>query len=244
MRSPAALQPEEAGGVSVSVVIPSFARMHNLPRLIAALLQLPALRRPSSEVIIAHGSRASLAAVPDFEGQALALARGNVTAEVMRDRLAHFDLVALNDEMYVAERFVAGARARNDVRRPCATRRRARPPRLPAAPRPRSARLNQPPNTTPSASPGRHTPRRRPAALRYTHRCPRHSRRTRATPRAARRPRQRAGISPQCRAKRRTLVIHRAAPRRAGYFRAEPPSVRSERLPRPGEFVNTPSARG
>ena len=144
MRSPAALQPEEAGGVSVSVVIPSFARMHNLPRLLAALLQLPALRRPSSEVIIAHGSRVSLAAVPDFEGQALALARGNVTAEVMRDRLAHFDLVALNDEMYVAERFVAGARARNDVRRPRATRGRACPPRRAPAP-PTSIRLQIPP---------------------------------------------------------------------------------------------------
>ena len=97
---------------AISVVIPSFARVHNVKRLLSALLQYPAMHRNGSEILVAHGSRASLGARTELEA-ATSAACENTGGCLQRVR--HLDLIELNDEMWVAERFYAGTLANNQV---------------------------------------------------------------------------------------------------------------------------------
>lgn len=70
------------------------------------------MQRNGSEILVAHGSRASLDARTELEAATSAACE---ETGVCRQRVRHLDLVELNDEMWVAERFYAGTLANNQV---------------------------------------------------------------------------------------------------------------------------------
>ena len=96
----------------VSVVVPSFARPHNLHHQLIWLLQLEPLHRSGSEVLIAHGSRSSWeqrGAVDD------ATADGCAVLRCAASSVRHIDSTALNEEYYTAHRFFAARESHNEV---------------------------------------------------------------------------------------------------------------------------------
>ena len=103
--------PTAATPPPISVVIPSYARAHNLPTGLCSLLKYEPLRRAGSEVVVAHGSARSLNASASIDAAVDRCAGAGASSA----RLRHLDLVALNARMYVAERFAAAARAANEV---------------------------------------------------------------------------------------------------------------------------------
>ncbi|KAL1526255.1 hypothetical protein AB1Y20_014975 [Prymnesium parvum] len=114
---------EAAPGVArlaVSVVIPSFARPHNLMLLVPRVLQLEPLRRSppprnGSEVIISHGSAESLATRGSIDSAVARACAGEAAGACSAAQVVHVDSVALNQKWYTAHRYHAAARARNDV---------------------------------------------------------------------------------------------------------------------------------
>ena len=92
-------------GSGVSVVIPSFSRPDNIPQMLSSLLQASCMQHERSEVLIVHGSWASMEK-KDFIGrETTALCAGRCDDRKVR----HLDLIRLNDKYFVAERFVAAA---------------------------------------------------------------------------------------------------------------------------------------
>ena len=103
----------------VSIVIPSFARPSNIPFALAWLLQLEPLRRTGSEVLVSHGSAHSLQAMQRIDANytrlcATAPPPGCASASAPR-MVRHLDSIALNSEVYAAQRYVAGANATSSV---------------------------------------------------------------------------------------------------------------------------------
>ena len=82
--------PTAATPPPVSVVIPSYARAHNLPTGLCSLLKYGPLRRAGSEVVVAHGSARSLNASASIDAAVDRCAGAGASSS----RLRHLDLVA------------------------------------------------------------------------------------------------------------------------------------------------------
>lgn len=98
----------------ISVVVPSFARPHNLHHQLIWLLQLEPLHRSGSEVLIAHGSKLSW---EQRNGVDAATADGCASLEgrCATSPVRHINSVALNTEYFTAHRFFAARESRNAV---------------------------------------------------------------------------------------------------------------------------------
>ena len=84
--------PTAATPPPISVVIPSYARAHNLPTGLCSLLKYEPLRRAGSEVVVAHGSARSRNASASSDAAVDRCAGAGASSA----RLRHLDLVALN----------------------------------------------------------------------------------------------------------------------------------------------------
>lgn len=93
----------------VSVVIASFGRPSNLPHQLLWLLQLEPMFRAGSEVIVSHGSSASLAS-RDAVDEALATGC-RAGAGCARAPIVHRNATRENAEVFSAQRFFAAAGA-------------------------------------------------------------------------------------------------------------------------------------
>ena len=102
---------------AVSVVIPSYARPHNLPHSVAWLKQLEPMHRPGSEILLSHGSEASYhrRAAVDSEAAALCDAAPASPGCSARCSLRHINATSLNARWYTAHRFHAARQASNEV---------------------------------------------------------------------------------------------------------------------------------
>ena len=91
----------------MSVIVPSFARMAYLSWSLSNLLRLEPLKRARSEILVAHGSNASLA-----------FSRGPNCQQwpCKSAQVRHIDVVALDASgIRVASRYFAAGTARNEV---------------------------------------------------------------------------------------------------------------------------------
>lgn len=92
----------------VSVVIPSYARMEYLVWSLSLLLKLEPLERKGSEILVAHGSNASLAYVSGAACKAQPACHS--------PKVWHVDVIDLDASgIGVASRYFAAAKARNDI---------------------------------------------------------------------------------------------------------------------------------
>ena len=109
---------EPVTDVPVSVIIPSFSRMSNLPFGLAWLLRLEPLLREGSEIIVSHGSRQSFEAVHAMQAN-LTIECNDPTRRACADdyaaRVRHIDNVKINKNVYVAQRYFAARSAANAV---------------------------------------------------------------------------------------------------------------------------------
>ena len=99
--------PQKAG---VSIVIPSFSRFKLLARLVARCFALPSVAAGrESEILIAHASNASLAAIASVSAQLSVCSNCDVS------KIQHLNFVAENAQIGCAIRYLAAARARNSI---------------------------------------------------------------------------------------------------------------------------------
>ena len=108
----------------ISIVIPSFRRVHNLLISIGQLLCHEPMKRNASEVLIAHGSIASYAQRERINEQAFLLCMNIAASRVgevspVRDcnlsRVRHLDMSQEHPRHFTATRFLAAERAHNRV---------------------------------------------------------------------------------------------------------------------------------
>jgi glycosyltransferase involved in cell wall biosynthesis len=97
--------------LEVSVVVPSFSRVNLLASLLAHCLALPSFAAGrKSEVLIAHASNASLAAVTSISAHL-----ASICSHCDLSKVSHLDMVAENIQIGCAIRYLAATRARNAI---------------------------------------------------------------------------------------------------------------------------------
>ena len=97
--------------VPVSVVIPSFARPHNIRHQLRWLLSLEPLHRQGSEVIISHGSSQSYTESDNINSARVSMRCITCSEAPLR----HLNQTSLNLRWFTAHRFFAASAAKNDV---------------------------------------------------------------------------------------------------------------------------------